>query len=322
MSDQQTLKKADPKAGGGNRRGYLRPTTMVGEVFSGLRRNITMTVAMILTTAISLGMLGGGLIIARMTDQMKQIFGNKVEVTIYLTTDQSTTDPNCLADPCTTLLADLQANPEVAEARFESQEQAFQRYQQMFAAQPELLEIGSIEALPASFHVSLTNPERYQVIIDEFSDRPGVESVSDQSEFLDRLFSLLNGLRNATIVIAVIQAIAAFLLISNMVQVAAYTRREETEIMRLVGATRWRTQLPFIVEAVVAGLLGAALAIVGLIAGKIWFVDKALSAPIQAGIIPAIDQGAFIYIAPILGVVGAGLAAISAYITLRLYVRT
>ena len=295
---------------------------MFSEVIAGLRRNVTMTVAMILTTAISLGMLGGGLIIARMTDQIKQIFGDKVEVTIYLTKDQSTTDPNCLEATCTGLLQELQANNEVSEVRYESQEQAFQRYQQIFSAQPELLEIGSIEALPASFHVSLKNPERYGTIITQYTGRPGVESVSDQSQFLDRLFSLLNGLRNFAIVVAVVQAIAAFLLISNTVQVAAFTRREETEIMRLVGATRWRTQLPFIVEAVVAGVAGAILAVLFLIGAKVWFVDRALASPIQAGIIPAIDQTAFVFVSPILGIVGAALAAVAAYITLRLYVRT
>lgn len=300
----------------------MRAGIMFSEVIAGLRRNVTMTIAMILTTAISLGMLGGGLIIARMTDQMKQIFGNKVEVTIYLTTAQSKADPNCTADLCTALLTELQANNEVQTVRYESQEQAYERYKEIFKAQPELLEIGSIDALPASFHVTLNNPERYAVIIEQYSGRPGVDSVSDQSAFLERLFSLLNGLRNATIAISIVQAIAAFLLISNMVQIAAYTRRTETEIMRLVGASRWRTQLPFIIEAVVAGVIGAILSVLGLIAAKVWFVDKALAAPIRAGIIPAVDQAAFFYVAPILGVVGAGLAAISAYVTLRLYVRT
>ncbi len=299
----------------------MRAGFVLSEVIAGLRRNVTMTIAMILTTGISLGMLGGGLIIARMTDQMKQIFGNKVEVTIYLTNDQSKTDPNCQADLCTNLLKELTANQEVDTVRFESQEQAFARYKEIFAAQPELLEIGSVDALPASFHVTLKNPEHFQTIITQYSGRPGIESVSDQSAFLNRLFSLLNGLRNATIAVAIVQAIAAFLLISNMVQIAAYTRRAETEIMRLVGASRWRTQLPFIIEAVVAGVLGAVLAVLGLIAAKIFFVDKALAAPIQAGILPQVDQAAFIVVAPILGAVGAGLAAISAYITLRLYVR-
>ena len=95
-----------------------------------------------------------------------------------------------------------------------------------------------------------------------------MQSVNDQSELLDRVFSLLNGIRNATIVVALVQAFAALLLISNMVQIAAFTRRTETNIMRLVGASRWRTQLPFMIEAIVAGLIGAVLAIGGLIAGQ------------------------------------------------------
>ena len=299
----------------------MRAGIMFSEVVAGLRRNVTMTIAMILTTAISLGMLGGGLIIARMTDQMKQIFGNKIEVTVYLTTAQSQADPNCTGDICSTLLKDLTADPEVASARYESQEQALQRYNEMFAAQPELLDIVSEDALPASFHVSLNNPENYGVIIENYNGREGVESVSDQSAFLDRLFSLLNGLRNATLAISIVQAIAAFLLISNMVQVAAYTRRTETEIMRLVGASRWYTQLPFILEAALAGLIGALLAIGGLVLTKVLFVDKTLAGPIKAGIIPPVDWGAIAGISPIIALAGVGLAAVAAYVTLRLYVR-
>lgn len=300
----------------------MRAGTMFREVLAGFRRNVTMTIAMILTTAISLGMLGGGLIIARKTDQIKQVFGDKVEVTIYLTTAQSQTDPNCTGDVCAALLQELEADPEVASARYESQAQALQRYNEMFAAQPELLSIVSSDALPASFHVSMNNPENYAVIIRDYTGRPGVDSVSDQTAFLENLFALLNGLRNAAIVISGLLVIAAFLLISNMVQVAAYTRRTETEIMRLVGASRWRTQIPFLVEAVVAALLGAILGIAGLVGFKVLFLDSALAGPTSAGIIPIIDQADFFYVAPILGVVGAGLAAISAYITLRLYVRT
>ncbi|AZI58358.1 ABC transporter permease [Nakamurella antarctica] len=299
----------------------MRAGYMFSEVVTGLRRNVTMTIAMILTTGISLGLLGGGLIIARMTDKMKEIFGDKVEVTIYLTSDQSRTDPNCTDAICADLLKSIQNDVEVERVSYETQAQAYERYKAAFANQPELLDIGSADALPASMHVTLKDPERYQIIIDEYSGKPGVDSVSDQSAFLERLFSLLNGLRNATIVVAIVQAVAAFLLISNMVQIAAYTRRTETEIMRLVGASRWRTQLPFIIEAVVAGIIGAVLALGGLIAAKIWFIDDALGAPIRAGILPAVDESYFFYVGPILGAVGAGLAAISAYFTLRLYVR-
>ncbi|TKV61312.1 ABC transporter permease [Nakamurella flava] len=299
----------------------MRATFLLSEVWSGFRRNITMTIAMILTTAISLGLLGGGLIVAKLTDQMRDIYGDRVEVTVYLTPDLSAQDPDCRDATCQAINTALQNNSDVESFTFESQDAAFERYKQQFAGQPELLEIGTKEALSASFHVKLFDPQQYRVISQQFTGLPGVENVADQSAFLDRLFSLLNGVRNATLVIALIQALAALLLISNMVQIAAFTRRTETSIMRLVGASRWRTQLPFMIEAVLAGVVGAVLAIGGLIAAKFLFVDKALGPVIRAGILPEIDTATLVWVSPILLGVGAGLAAISAYVTLRLYVR-
>ena len=299
----------------------MRAGFVVTEVLNGFRRNITMTIAMILTTAISLGLLGGGLIIARMTDQMRDIYGDKVEVTIYLTPDLSVSDPDCRASPCQDINDLLKANTDVETIDFESQSAAFERYKQQFAGQPELLEIATPEALSASFHVKLFDPQRYRVIAEQFDGKPGVQSVADQSAFLDRLFSVLNGIRNATIIVALVQALAALLLISNMVQIAAYTRRTETAIMRLVGASRWRTQLPFMLEAVIAGVVGAVLAIGGLVAAKFLFVDQALGPVIRSGILPEIDGATLVWVSPILLAIGAGLAAVSAYVTLRLYVK-
>ena len=139
--------------------------------------------------------------------------------------------------------------------------------------------------------------------------------------FRSRLFSLLNGARNATIAVAVVQALAALLLISNTIQLAAFNRRNETNIMRLVGASRWYTQLPFILEAALAGLIGAGLAIGGLVLTKVLFVDKTLAGPIKAGIIPPVDWSAIATISPIIAAVGVGLAGVAAAVTLRLYVR-
>jgi cell division transport system permease protein len=170
--------------------------------------------------------------------------------------------------------------------------------------------------------VELVNPQRYPVIAEQFPNgQNGVDEVRDEGDFLDRLFSLLNGARNGTIAVAVVQALAALLLISNTIQLAAFNRRNETNIMRLVGASRWYTQLPFILEAALAGLIGALLAIGGLVLTKVLFVDKTLAGPIKAGIIPPVDWSAIAAISPIIAAAGVGLAAVAAYVTLRLYVR-
>ena len=293
----------------------MRVNFVLSEVATGLRRNLTMTVAMILTTAISLGLMGTGLLIAGMISDMKEIYYDKVQVSIFLADD--VTDEQRAA-----IESELEGSSEVQSFIYESKDEAYERFQQQFSQQPELVENTPADALPESFRVELVNPERYEVIAAEFpSGENGVDQVRDEGDFLDRLFSLLNGARNATIAVAVVQALAALLLISNTIQLAAFNRRNETNIMRLVGASRWYTQLPFILEAAIAGLIGGLLAAGGLILTKVLFVDRTLAGPIKAGIIPQVEWSAIITNSLIISGVGVGLAAVAAYVTLRLYVR-
>ncbi len=176
--------------------------------------------------------------------------------------------------------------------------------------------------LPATYLVRMKDPERYTVLAQQFpAGKAGVDQVQGQSEVLDRIFSLFNGIRNAAIALALLQALAALLLISNTIQVAAFNRRVETGIMRLVGASRWYTQLPFMLEAAVAGIAGAALAVIGLFGLKYLLWDRALAEPVRSGIVPPLDVGAILWVSPFVALVGVLLASVAAYVTLRLYVR-
>ncbi|HEX5493467.1 MAG TPA: permease-like cell division protein FtsX [Mycobacteriales bacterium] len=292
----------------------MRANFVLTEVATGLRRNLTMTIAMIITTAISLGLFGAGLLIANEIGQMKQIYFDKVEVSVYLNDDITTAQR-------TDLQKQLSTSPEVTGVNYLDKKQAYTRFKKLFEAQPELISAVGPNDLPASFQVKLRNAEQFDLISQEFNSAPGVQQVQAQSDLLNRLFGLLNGLRNATIALAVIQALAALLLISNTIQVAAFTRRTETGIMRLVGASRWYTQLPFLLEAAVAGLIGALLALGMLFLGKLLFIDKTLAAPIKAGIIPKVGWDAILAISPVVAGAGVVLAGVAAYVTLRLYVR-
>jgi cell division transport system permease protein len=293
----------------------MRVNFVLSEVANGLRRNLTMTVAMILTTAISLGLMGTGLLIAGMINEMKGIYYDKVQVSIFLSDD--VTDEQRAA-----IETRLDESREVKAYIHETKEEAYARFKEQFSQQPELVENTPPDALPESFRVELKNPERYSVIAAEFPNgENGVDQVRDEGDFLDRLFSLLNGARNATLAVAVVQALAALLLISNTIQLAAFNRRNETNIMRLVGASRWYTQLPFILEAALAGLIGGLLAVGGLVLTKLMFVDKTLEGPIKAGIITGIDWDQIALTGGIITAAGVGLAAIASYVTLRLYVR-
>ncbi|MET7991151.1 MULTISPECIES: permease-like cell division protein FtsX [unclassified Amycolatopsis] len=296
----------------------MRASFVFSEVLTGLRRNVTMTIAMILTTAVSLAMLGGGLLAVRTIDKMKANFLAEVEVQVSLVEDISANDKNCSQPLCSGLRESLQNNPGVESVVYENRDQAYDRFKKIFASQPELLELTGPEALPASLQVKLKDPDRSAAIIAEYSGKPGVRKVDDQKKFLDRVFNVFNGIRNIAFGIALIMAIAALLLIANTIQVSAFTRRTEVGIMRLVGATRWYTQLPFLLEAVVAGVVGAVLGILFLLAAKLTFLDSVLTGEV----FPQITTLELLFpVAPMLLAVSVVISAITGYVTLRLYVR-
>ncbi|MDO3401851.1 permease-like cell division protein FtsX [Mycolicibacterium neoaurum] len=291
---------------------------LVNEVWTGLRRNVTMTVAMILTTAISIGLFGGGLLVMRVADQSRDIYLDRVESQVFLTNDVSANDPTCDQDPCKALRAQIDARDDVRSVRYLNQADA---YEDAIKKIPAFKDVASKDAFPASFIVKLENPEQHLDFDSAMQGQPGVLNVLNQKDLIDRLFALLDGMSNAAFAVALVQAIGAILLIANMVQVAAYTRRTEIGIMRLVGATRWYTQLPFLVEAMLAAFIGVVLALLGLFTVRSLFLEKALSQFTQANLIAPLDFADILYISPILLFVGVAMAGLTAYVTLRLYVR-
>ena len=293
----------------------MRLNFVLSEVWTGLRRNITMTIAMILTTAVSLGLMGAGLIIAKEISQTKELYYDKIEVSIFLV-------DNITDAQRTAIETKLKESPEVQTFQYESKDQAYERFKELFKDNPSLVNNTPSSYIPASFRVKLKDPEHYPIIAKEFpAHTAGVDSTQDDADTLNKLFTLLNGVRNATIAVAVVQALAALLLISNTIQLAAYTRRRETSIMRLVGASRWYTQLPFILEAAIAGLVGAILAVAGLGLAKRFFVPSTLGNAIKSGILRPITWHEIFSVSPILAATAVVLAGLAAYLTLRLYVR-
>jgi cell division transport system permease protein len=291
---------------------------LLNEVWTGLRRNVTMTVAMILTTAISIGLFGGGLLVVRLADNSRNIYLDRVETQVFLTNDVSANDPTCDADPCKELRSQIEGRDDVKSVRFLNRDDAYNDAVKKF---PQYKDVAGKEAFPASFIVKLDNPEQHKDFDKAMVGKPGVLNVLNQKDLIDRLFAVLDGLSNAAFAVAIVQAIGAILLIANMVQVAAYTRRTEVGIMRLVGASRWYTQLPFLVEAMVAALAGVIIAILGLVLVRAMFLDNALNQFYQANLIARIDYADILYIAPILVFAGVVMAGVTAYVTLRLYVR-
>lgn len=291
---------------------------LLNEVLTGLRRNVTMTAAMILTTAISIGLFGGGLLVVRLADNSREIYLDRVETQVFLTDDISANDTTCASAPCKGLRDKIDARQDVKSVRFVNRQDAYNDAIKKF---PEFKDVAGKDSFPASFIVKLNNPEQHAEFDAAMQGQPGVRSILNEKDLIDRLFAVLNGLRDAAFAVALVQAVGAILLIANMVQVAAYTRRTEIGIMRLVGASRWYTQLPFLVEAMLAASIGVAIAVLGLMLVRALFLDNALSQFYQAHLIAKVDYADILYISPWLFLLGVSMAAVTGYFTLRLYIR-
>ncbi|OSC28119.1 permease-like cell division protein FtsX [Mycolicibacterium vulneris] len=291
---------------------------LLNEVLTGFRRNVTMTAAMILTTAISIGLFGGGLLVVRLADNSREIYLDRVETQVFLTDDISANDTTCASAPCKALREKIEARQDVKSVRFVNRQDAYNDAIKKF---PEFKDVAGKDSFPASFIVKLNNPEQHAEFDAAMQGQPGVRSILNEKDLIDRLFAVLDGLRDAAFAVALVQAVGAILLIANMVQVAAYTRRTEIGIMRLVGASRWYTQLPFLVEAMLAAAIGVAIAVVGLMLVRALFLDNALSQFYQAHLIAKVDYADILYISPWLFLLGVSMAAVTGYATLRLYIR-
>lgn len=299
----------------------MRTDFVVREVLTGLRRNVTMTIAMVLTTAISLALVGTGLLAVRTIDRTEKLYSDRVEVQVALTSDVSAADTDCSQPVCTGLKTKLEGTGGVESVRYESQQQAYERYKELFKGQ-SLADVVRPQSLPATLRVRLSDQQAGAQAVRQATDgQVGVRNVIDQRDVVAKLFDFLGGIRNVTFALALVQAIAALLLISNTVQISAYTRRSEVGVMRLVGATRWYTQLPFLIEATVTGVVGALIAAGGLLAGKFLFVDSLLSGIVSNGVVPPVELADIVWVSPILVMIGAGIASVTGYVTLRLYVR-
>lgn len=299
----------------------MKTRFVLGEALAGLRKNLTMTVAMIITTAISLALLASGLLVTDMTKRTKDMYLDRVEVMLELDEEISAGDGACTTDPCREVLDALDGVAGVESATFRNREANHAHFVELFqATDPVLVENTAADSLPAVVLVRLADPTDLSPLAG-VRELPQVVHVTDQAEDVGEAVGNLDSIRNATFVIAAIQALAAVFLIANMVQIAAYSRRKEVEIMLMVGASRLFTQAPFVLEAVIASLIGGLLAIGGLFLGKSAVVDPALGNLYRAQLIAPVQAADIWIVAPVVIAVGVIFSAITAQVTLRLYTR-
>jgi cell division transport system permease protein len=300
----------------------MRASFILNEIGIGLRRNLTMTIAVIITTGVSLGFFGAAVLVNRQVNVMKDFWYDKVEVSVFLC-GQDSTAPSCAGGEVTQaqrdqIGQDLRNTPEVERVYYESKQQAYTRFKEQFKDSAIAANV-TADQMPESYRVKLKDPEKFAVVATAFAGRDGVEEVQDQKALLNKFFKALNFCAWLAFGLAIIMVVVALLLTVNTIRVSAFSRRRETGIMKLVGATNFSIQMPFLLEGIIAGLMGALLATSTLILVKSVLIDQILAPafPFMRFIgWDAVWAGALFVV-----VLGVALAGMASFVTLRKYLR-
>src|SRR5580700_984991 len=299
----------------------MRAQFVFHEVWIGLRRNLTMTIALVVVVAISLSLLGTGLLFVKQVNATRTFWQGRVQLSVYLCTKTSSS-PQCTKNgPVTAAeLASIHQTlvglPQVASVSYVSQPAAYVQFKSEF---PAMVNSVTPNEIPNSFEVRLKNTQADTTIVTESVDgQPGVDQIVDNAAILDKFYKLLDGARNAVVVIAIILVIAAVLLVANTIRLSAFNRRRETSIMRLVGASNFYVQLPFLAEGMIAGLFGWLVASGLLIAVKsLWL--NGLQAYFPYGVV--LSSSDLIEVVIIALVTGLLICGSTSFLTLRRYLR-
>ena len=241
------------------------------ETWSGLRRNLTLTLSVIVTIWVSHTQFGAGLMAMQQVDLVKGRWYDKIELSVFLC-NESSVGGNCTPGQEVTpaqrdiVKKSLEANPEVEKVYFVTKDEAWDEYKEVFKDSPLLQDSGPAD-MQESFRIKLKNPEEYKGVVSEAEGLEGIQNIVDMHTVLDPIFRWLNALQWGTMLMSALLLLAAALQIANSIRIAAFSRRRELGIMRLVGASNLYIMAPFLLESLITGLLGAVLACGTLAAG-------------------------------------------------------
>lgn len=303
----------------------MRLTFVLSQVGQGLRRNLAMTVAVIIVTCVSLLFVGSAVLAEMQINNLRDTWYGKIEISVSMCTKDDVS-PNCNGQEATEAqiaAIDEQLKSErlskyIDNVYFETKEEAFESFKKL-AGTEQYYQYVSADMMPASFRIKLKNPEQYRVVVEELQGRDGVAQVIDQKQILEKL---LTGLHQATylaIGLAVAMIIAAVLLITTTIRLSAMSRERETSIMRLVGASNLFVQLPFMVEGAIAATIGALGSVAILWASVKFLVGSWLSG--LSGVVELISTNDVLLIAPFLVLAAILLAIVASAASLNRYTR-
>ncbi|WEV65312.1 MULTISPECIES: permease-like cell division protein FtsX [unclassified Bifidobacterium] len=306
----------------------MRARFILSETWTSLRQNVSMILSVLLVTFISFLFIGAsGLMQAQIT-RAKGDWYKEVEVVVWLCPDGTSQAANCSAGKAPTqkeiIALQNKIHSElgnvVSKISYESREDF---YKNTFLKQyPNGIYQGrtlTAADMQDSLRLKLKDPTKYQEVSETLSGSQGVEEVLDQRQIFDPVFAVLNKGTVVTLVLAAVMVVVAVLLTAITIRMSAASRKNETEIMRLVGASNWTIRLPFVLEGVLASLLGSLLSCAALSAIVKLFITDWLAKTVQW--MPFVNQTTVWLMAPALVVGAMLLSAIVSTVSLRRYLQ-
>jgi len=234
---------------------------VVKETTNNLRHNLLMTVGAMLTVAVSLVFLGGALLSRQAVNKQTARWRGGVELSVFMKPDASQSQIDAVK-------AQLDGVPGLKKVRFIDHAAAFKEMKDLFADQPNVVDSLTVEQAPPSFRVVPTRAELVDTIGSRFKDQPGVYQVVYAKDAIRSLIKTSNRKNRVLLTIAAVVLVSAVLLILTTIQLAIFARRREVGVMKLVGATNWFIRIPFMLEGMVQGLVGAVVAFGIVILGR------------------------------------------------------
>jgi cell division transport system permease protein len=302
----------------------MRLGLVMSEVGQGLRRNASMVISVVLVTFVSLTFVGAAILLQMQIGQMKGYWYERAQVAVYMCND-IVAAANCTGGATEEQVAAVEAQltsevigPLIDKVEFESQEQAYANFLAQFEGNA-IADFVSPDMLNQTFWVNLKDPTQSDVLSEALAGYAGVEDVQDLRGYLDPILSALNAASYAAMGVAGLMLVAAVLLIATTIRLSAFSRRRELSIMRLVGASNRFIQTPFVLEGVVAALIGSVLAGAAVVSLVQFFVQGYLSRSLPDTSFVSIDDA--LLVVPVLFGVGVLLAALSANVAIRRYLK-
>ena len=305
----------------------MQLTYVFSELGNGLKRNVSMTVAVIVTIFVSLTLVGMGLLLNAQAQKAEEYWGSKLQITVFLCNQNSAT-ANCVNGEVTDAQKDeiegvLDGNAEVASWRLQTKQEAYDKWRDVYVSDDEterrVYESIRPSDMQESYWVQLKDPEKFMGIKSAVQGLPGVHSVRDLREVLKPIYFWMNVMKWGAIGIAAFLVVAAILQVGNTIRLAAFARRREIGIMRLVGASSLYIQLPFLMEALVAALIGVGLA-AGAILVFMWVVIYNTLRP-SSNVVAWVDWSDGLWAVGWIALIGLGLTLLPTLLLTRKYLR-